>query len=61
MKDYEEKLKKKNKIINDLLTESENIKTENMTLEQLVKEKKQAEEKINQELQSAIQKAMESK
>lgn len=28
MKEYEDKLQKKNKIINDLLTESENIKTE---------------------------------
>ena len=28
VKEYEEKLLKKNKIINDLLTESENIKTE---------------------------------
>ena len=28
MKQYEDKIKQKNKIINDLLTESENVKTE---------------------------------
>mgnify|MGYP006893311547 CR=1 FL=1 len=32
MKEYEEKLSKKNKVINDLLTESENKKTELLEL-----------------------------
>jgi len=45
MKEYEEKLQKKNKVINDLLTESENIKTEKFNLESTVKQKEQGLEK----------------
>ena len=33
MKEYEDKLQKKNKIINEMLTESENIKTEKSSIE----------------------------
>lgn len=56
MKEYEEKLQKKNKIINDLLTESENIKTEKLTLVSNLKQQQQNEE----ELQAALKIARQS-
>jgi hypothetical protein len=53
MKDYEDKLQKKNKIINDLLTESENIKTEKLTLKNSLNEWEQKENELRQELETA--------
>jgi predicted nucleic acid-binding Zn-ribbon protein len=50
MKEYEDKLQKKNKVINDLLTESENIKTEKLTLEASLTEQSQREAKLQAEL-----------
>jgi len=46
MKDYEDKLQKKNKIINDLLTESENIKTELTGMQSKFNVKKVEESKL---------------
>lgn len=50
MKEYEEKLSKKNKVINDLLTESENKKTELLELQNGSNMKKAIEAKLLQDL-----------
>lgn len=52
MKEYEDKLQKKNKIINDLLTESENIKTEKLTLQTNLTDHQQREAKLQSELET---------
>lgn len=54
MREYEEKLLKKNKIINDLLTDQENIKTEKHNLELSMKSQMTSEQKIKFELDQAI-------
>ena len=61
-KEYEEKLNKKNKLINDLLTESENKKTELTNLQNSLGMKKSLElalkdqlEKQLKDLQSKVQ------
>ena len=53
MKEYEEKLNKKNKIINDLLTDSENIKTELTNLQSKFNGKKTDESKLEEQIAEA--------
>jgi len=52
---YEDKLQKKNKTINDLLTDSENLKTEVKQVNAKLTAEKQNEDKIKQELTQAQQ------
>ena len=52
MKEYEDKLQKKNKIINDLLTESENTKTELTNIQSKVNIRKAEENKLKTDLEN---------
>lgn len=49
-KEYEEKLQKKNKLINDLLTESENKKTEFTNLQNSISMKRSIEVALQQQV-----------
>lgn len=55
MREYEDKIQKKNKIINDLLTESENIKTEKFTLENTIKQQQQSQDQLQKQFNSTSQ------